>query len=80
MRERRTTPPPPRGGIRSDELLPLQVLRDRLGVGVKTVAQMRRAGLPIRRCGRQGFVLGSDVLSFFERLPAGQQGEQHDGV
>lgn len=75
MRDKRTTSPP-RGSIRADEVLPLEVLRQRFGIGSKSVASMRRAGLPIRRLGRQGFVLGADILDFFGRLPVdGEEGE-----
>jgi len=75
MGKKRTTPAP-RGSIRGDEVLPLEVLRQRFRIGNKSVASMRRAGLPIRRLGRQGFVLGRDVLAFFAALPAdGGEGE-----
>jgi len=75
MRDKRT-PSAPRGSIRADELLPLSVVRERLGIGTKGISAMRRAGLPIRRFGRQGFVLGADVLDFFSRLPTdGGEGE-----
>jgi len=69
MRRNQPTPQP-RGSIHADELLPLEVLRQRFGIGNKGMAQLRRAGLPVRRFGRQGYVLGRDVLDFFGRLPA----------
>lgn len=77
MRNKRTTPPP-RGSVRADEVLPLEVLRQRFRIGNKSVASMRRAGLPIRRLGRQGFVLGADVLEFFGRLPADGEEGSHE--
>ena len=75
MRDKRT--PTPRGSIRADEVLPLEVLRQRFGIGTKGVAAMRRAGLRIRRVGRQGYVLGTDLLDFFARLPPdGEEGDR----
>lgn len=69
MRSNNRTTPPLRGSVRADEVLALSTLRERFGIGDKGVAQMRRAGLPIRRFGRQGYVLGSDLLEFFADLP-----------
>lgn len=34
------------------------------GIGAKTLARARREGLPIRRVGRNSFVLGSDWLEY----------------
>ena len=70
MRRPKQDAQPAAGSIRADELLPLKVARCRLGVGIKGMAQLRRAGLPVRRFGRQGFILGRDVLRFFSELPA----------
>jgi hypothetical protein len=79
MKRTEHTASPPRGSVRADELLTLSELRSRFGIGNKTVAQMRRSGLPIRRCGRLGFVLGSDLLAFFARLPSDGE-EKSDGM
>jgi len=74
----RPTKPSPRptGSIRADELLPLAVLRSRLGLGPRSWAELRRAGLPVKKLGRQKYVLGADVLEFFAALPA--EGGPHD--
>jgi len=79
MRAKQTKPTPtprPTGAVRADELIPLAVLRDRLGLGNKGIRTLREAGLPVRRLGRQGFVLGRDVLDFFGGLPADGKVEQ----
>jgi hypothetical protein len=74
---RRHRPAPARapdlGTIRADELVPLPVLRKRLGWGNKTAAQAQRDGLRATRYGHLKYVLGADVLAFFGRL-AGDQG------
>jgi hypothetical protein len=69
MKRTEHTASPPRGSVRADEVLPLVLLRSRFGIGNKTVAQMRRSGLPIRRFGRQAYVLGADLIEFFRMLP-----------
>lgn len=62
--------PKPTGSIRSDELLPLSILRQRLGLGARGWSELRKAGLPVKRLGRSKYVLGADVLQFFAGLPA----------
>ena len=56
------------GTIRADELLPLPVLRKRLGWGNKTAAQAQRDGLRAVRYGHLKYVLGTDVLEWFAKL------------
>jgi len=73
----RTTPQPqprPRGSVRADELLPLSELGRRLGMGHKTLARVQRAGLRTVLFGRMKYALGADVLAFFRRLAAEQDG------
>ena len=69
------------GTIRADELLPLPVLRKRLGWGNRTAAEAQRAGLRCTPFGHFKYVLGADVLAWFARL-AGEQGNggPADGV
>lgn len=67
---------PPRpflGSVRRDEVLTLDEFRRRLRWGHKSIARAKAAGLRVLRFGKQGFLLGADVLDFFERL-----GEQQD--
>jgi len=61
------------GSIRSDELLSLAELRRRLGWQEHAVRQARRAGLRLVSFGREKYVLGADVLQFFEKLGAEQE-------
>ena len=66
--------PPPLGVIRSDEVYLLAEVRRRLGWQEHAVRQARKAGLRVRRFGRQDFILGHDLLVFFSELPvAGEE-------
>ena len=76
MRQRTSTPPPAPGVIRAGEAYNLHEFRDRLRLGHKGVAAMRRAGLPVRRFGRQGYVLGDDALRFMAGLPVDEEVER----
>ncbi len=60
------------GPIRSDELYPLRELCRRLGLGTKGWRTLRDTGVPVRRVGKQGFVLGADVIEHFRGLPANE--------
>ena len=64
----------PLGSIRADELLPVQVLCERLGWKRKTLSHARRAGLRTVRFGRFNYVTGADVLAFFAGLADGNGG------
>jgi len=75
MRRDQRKEPTPIGPIHADEILPLRAARERLGVGEKGLAQMRRAGLKVRRFGRQGYIVGADAIQFFKSLPAD---DEHD--
>ena len=55
-------------GIRSDEVLPVAVLRERFGWGKHAVREARKAGLQVVRFGRADYVTGRAVLEFFEKL------------
>lgn len=63
------------GTVKSDELLPLPVLRKRLGWGNRTAAEAQRAGLRCTPFGHFKYVLGADVLAWFAKLA----GEQSNG-
>ena len=54
------------GAIADNELYTLAEIQERLKLGQHALRQARRAGLPVRRIGRRGYVLGSDVLAFVE--------------
>jgi len=69
MRKTASTPPTAPGVIARGECYSLSEFRSRLRLGSKGVAAMRRAGLPIRRFGRQGYVMGDDALKFLAGLP-----------
>jgi hypothetical protein len=77
----RTTPQPrPTGSIRADEILPLAVVRQRLGWGNKTAARAIRDGLPAVEYGRQKFCLGRHVLEWFAELAQEQEAGEAPGV
>jgi hypothetical protein len=59
------------------EVLPLAIVRQRLGWGHKTAAKALREGLPAVEFGRCKYVLGADVIRFFERL---RQEQQSNGI
>jgi len=50
--------------VRSDELIPLPVVREKLGLGVWALRKARQKGLRVRKIGRRGFVLGSDLIRY----------------
>ena len=62
------------GSIRADELLPLRELCRRLGIGSRGWRTLRDSGVPVRRVGKQAFVLGDELLAHFRRLPIDQGG------
>ena len=47
-------------------LYTLDELNDRLGLGKKALRTARREGLIVKRIGRRGYVLGRDVIEWFE--------------
>lgn len=55
------------GEISADSLYTLDELNDRLGLGKKALRTARREGLTVKRIGRRGYVLGRDVIDWFER-------------
>jgi hypothetical protein len=71
MRAKPTTPDT-LGSIRADEVLPVRVMAKRLGMNVKSLAHAKREGLRTVKFGRFDYVLGRDVLAFFERLAQAQ--------
>ena len=72
MKPRDTTPAPVLGSVRSDELLPLRVFCQRLGIGRKAWSALARRGFPIVRSGKQVFILGDAALTFFRSLTDGK--------
>jgi len=74
---RKCSPIKASGSIRADEILMLPELRRRFGWGPHVVRQARQAGLRFVSFGRQKFVLGSDLIDFFRRLGAEQDGTAH---
>ena len=61
---------PEHGTVHADEVLPLAVLKQRLGWGNKTAAYAQRDGLRTIRYGQQKFVLGRDLIQFFRTVAA----------
>ncbi len=54
------------GPIRDDELYPLPVLKQRLGLGDAAMRRLRRDGVKIRRIGNLHCALGREVIEFIE--------------
>ena len=52
------------GHITGDALYTLDEIRHRLKLCDHAMRQARRAGLKVRRIGRRGYVLGSDIIQF----------------
>jgi hypothetical protein len=73
----RRSPAP--GVVRDGEVYRLAELQRRLGWHEHALRQAKVAGLRIVRFGREGFVLGSDVLAFFRRLGDGASEKGPDG-
>jgi len=76
--------PPPSlagfGSIRPDEVMPLREAARRLGFGAKTVAKAQRDGLRTIEYGRMKYLLGRDMLAFFEKLAEEQQADGRKGT
>ncbi len=56
------------GSINAGEVMTLREAARRLEIGAVGMRQAQRAGLKCVPFGRQKFVLGTDVLKFFEQL------------
>ena len=63
----------PTGSIRADEVLSLAELKRRLGWGEHATRQARAAGLRLIGFGRAKFVLGRDLIAWFDRLGDGRE-------
>jgi hypothetical protein len=74
LRKSTTAPPSPLGSIRADEVLPLAEAGRRLGMGKRGMQAAQRAGLPVVRFGRRGYVLGRDVLDWFAKQKGVENG------
>ena len=70
--KRSPTTSPPLGSVHSDELLPLRVFCQRLGIGRKAWVALARRGFPVIRCGKQGFIDGAAALAYFRKLGGGE--------
>jgi hypothetical protein len=58
------------GRVSADELLTLEAVEQQLGLGKAAMREARREGLPVRRIGRRGYVLGADIIEFVRRTGA----------
>lgn len=65
----------PAGEIHVGRLYTAVAFRRRLGWGLKAYRHAKRKGLRVSQFGRQEFVMGADVLAFFQRLAEEQQQE-----
>ncbi len=69
----------PAGVARDGEVYRLAELQRRMGWGAHALRQARVAGLRLISFGREKFVLGSDVIQFFQRLGDRQAGNGDQG-
>lgn len=60
----RLAPPAPLGVIAADCVYTLAAVKDRLDVGDAWLRQAQAKGLPVRRCGGRGFIVGSELIEF----------------
>jgi hypothetical protein len=56
--------------IRSDHSYSLDDFRRRTGLGRNGLRAARKKGLPVRKCGRNRYVLGADWHEFLRAQPA----------
>jgi len=56
------------GEIRADAIYTLEEIRQRTGLGHAALRTARRNGLAVKRIGRRGYVLGRDLIQYFESL------------
>ena len=63
------------GAVSAHEVYPLRVLCQRLGIGSKGWRTLRDTGLPVRRVGKQAFVLGVELLEHLRNMPTANDTE-----
>ena len=51
-----------RGEINANTAYPLSVFTEKTGLGRKAVKVLCRRGMPVRRAGRQIFIIGADFI------------------
>ena len=61
------------GSVSTNEVLSLREAGRRLGLASRALCDCQRQGLRTILCGRVKYVLGSDVLAFFQQLRDKQQ-------
>ena len=71
-----TTAPAGFASIRADELMLFSEAARRLGWCAKSRRYAQRDGLRVIPYGRFQYVLGADILDFFQRLAERQAGEE----
>ena len=59
--------------VHGDEVLPLALLRQRLGWGSRTMAQAQRDGLRTIPYGKRKYVLGRDLIHFLRTITAREE-------
>jgi hypothetical protein len=60
------------GVISSHEVYSLSEFQNRVGFGRHAMKVARQAGLPVRFVASKGYVVGSDAVEFFSKVPAEQ--------
>lgn len=62
---------PVRGAIERGVVYPLPLFMGKTGLGRKAVAKLRRNGMPVRRAGRNSYILGDDFHDALLRSTTG---------
>ncbi len=75
MKGKQPTPKPSYGSISAGEVMPMTEFQRRFGLAYKSMREAQQQGLRTITLGRRKYVLGSDVLAFFEKLAAIQDND-----
>ena len=61
--------------VRADEVLSLDALQARLGIGTAALRTMRRKGLKVIRAGGRTFIAGADLIEYMSRIATAEGGD-----
>jgi hypothetical protein len=59
-------PTPRLAAVRRDELLPIAVVQERLGIGPAAIRAARRRGLVVKKIGTRSIISGDDLHRYFD--------------
>jgi hypothetical protein len=64
----------PQAEIEAAVAYPLEVFRARTGLGQRAIDNLKRRGMPVRKCGRTAFILGGEFIAALK----GENDDAHD--